>query len=146
MRTQLPAGRSEWTPLAPPTDTERELLARYMAAWEQGDSAALTALLRDDVRWAMPPAALWFEGRDMVELLFANYPITFHGHHRLVAVGANAQLAAAGYIRPHGGSEFHFSGIQLLRVEGGQIAEITSFSSALCKGFELPMSFSPPGV
>ncbi|NVB79908.1 MAG: sigma-70 family RNA polymerase sigma factor [Kofleriaceae bacterium] len=146
MRTHAPVGRSEWTPLAPPSDAERELLARYMAAWERGDSAGLTALLRDDVRWAMPPAALWFEGRAMVETLFANYPMTFHGHHRYVAVGANAQLAAAGYIRPHGASEFHFAGITLLRVEGGQIAEITSFSAALCKGFELPMSFSPPAV
>lgn len=146
MRTLVPSGRSEWMPLAPPTDAERAIVERYMAAWEAGDAAALTALLRDDVRWAMPPAALWFMGRSMVEVLFANYPITFHGHHRLTAIGANGQLAAAGYIRPPGAAEFHFSGIHLLRLEGGQIAEITTFSTALCKGFELPMSFSPPAV
>ena len=41
-----------------------------MAAWEHGDAGELTRMLRDDVRWAMPPAALWFEGRAMVERLF----------------------------------------------------------------------------
>ncbi len=146
MRTLVPSGRADWTPLAPPSEPERELLARYMAAWEAGDAAALTALLRDDVRWAMPPAALWFESKAMVETLFANYPMTFHGTHRLAAIGANAQLAAAAYMRPHGASEHRFSGIHLLRVEHGQVAEITTFSAALCKGFEVPMSFSAPGV
>src|SRR4029079_8937256 len=96
MRARVPSGRADWAPLAPPTDAERALLARYMAAWERDDPGALTQLLRDDVRWAMPPAALWFLGRAAVEQLFRNYPMHFHGEHRLVAAGANRQLAAAG--------------------------------------------------
>jgi RNA polymerase sigma-70 factor (ECF subfamily) len=149
LRTLAPRGRDGWTPLAPPTEEQRALLARYMAAWEQGDAAALTRLLRDDARWAMPPAALWFEGRAAIEDLLARYPMRFHGEHRLVAVGANRQLAAAGYLRPHGAADFRFAGVHLLRVEGAQnvkIAEITTFSAALCRRFELPMIFSPPGV
>jgi RNA polymerase sigma-70 factor, ECF subfamily len=133
-------------PLAPPTNDERALLQRYIAAWEQDDPAALTAMLRDDVRWAMPPATLWFEGRAMVEELFRRFPMRFHGDHRMVAVGANGGLAAAGYLRPHGKADFVFSGIHLLRVEGAQIAEITTFGAPLCRGFELPMIFSAAGV
>jgi RNA polymerase sigma-70 factor, ECF subfamily len=146
MRTLVPSGRSDWVPLAPPTEAERAVLARYMAAWERDDPAALTRMLRDDVRWAMPPAALWFEGRAAVEQLFAYFPMHFHGDHRLVATAANRQLAAAGYLRPHGASELRFSGIHVLRIEGDQIAEITTFSAALCRHFELPMIFSPPAV
>jgi RNA polymerase sigma-70 factor, ECF subfamily len=146
MRELVPTGRSEWTPLAAPTDDERALLARYMAAWERGDASALTQLLRDDVRWAMPPAALWFQGLAAVEQLFSLFPMHFHGEHRLVPIGANGQLAAAGYLKPHGSSDFVFSGIHVLRVEHGQIAEITTFSKDLCHGFELPMIFSVPGV
>ncbi|MEO7096051.1 MAG: nuclear transport factor 2 family protein, partial [Polyangiales bacterium] len=146
MRTLVPSGRTEWAPLAPPTAEQRAVLVRFMAAWESGDAAALTQLLRDDVTWAMPPAALWFRGRAAVEDLLTRFPMQFHGHHRMHAIGANGQLAAAGYLRPHGGTEFRFSGVTLLRLEGEQIAEITSFSSALCRGFDLPMSFSPPGV
>jgi RNA polymerase sigma-70 factor, ECF subfamily len=146
MRERVPSGRTDWAPLAPPTDDERALLARYMAAWERDDPAALIQLLREDVRWAMPPAALWFLGRAAVEQLFSSYPMRFHGEHHFVATGANRQLAAAGYMRPHGAADFRFSGIHLLRVEGDQIAEITSFSAALCRGFELPMIFSPAVV
>ena len=146
MRTLVPSGRSEWTPLAPPTEQERALLARYMSAWEKDDPGALTQLLRDDVRWAMPPAALWFVGIPAIEQLFTLFPMRFHGDHRLVATAANGQLAAAGYMRPHGAPEFRFSGIHLLRTEGDKIAEITTFSAALCRGFELPMIFSAPAV
>jgi RNA polymerase sigma-70 factor (ECF subfamily) len=131
---------------APPTDEDRALLARYMAAWQQDDPRVLTELLRDDVRWAMPPAALWFQGRAAVEHLLALFPMRFHGDHHFVAVGANGQLAAADYLRPHGASEHRLTGIHVLRLEGHQIAEITTFSAALCRGFELPMSFSPAGV
>jgi RNA polymerase sigma-70 factor (ECF subfamily) len=141
MRTLVPSGRESWAPLQPPSAEERAILERYMAAWEAGDAGALTAMLRDDVRWAMPPAALWFLGRAAVEQLFANFPMRFHGEHRLVPVGANGQLAAAGYMRPHGAHEFKLSGIHVLRVEHGQIAEITSFGSPLCARFELPMIF-----
>ncbi|MCE9579080.1 MAG: RNA polymerase subunit sigma-70, partial [Deltaproteobacteria bacterium] len=146
LRTLVPSGRREWAPLAPPTEAERALLARYMAAWERGDANELTGMLRDDVRWAMPPAALWFQGRAAVEDLLSRFPMRFHGDHRLVATGANGQLAAAGYLRPHGADEFRFAGIHVLRVEGEQIAEITTFGAALCRGFELPMIFSAPGV
>ncbi|HUQ06604.1 MAG TPA: RNA polymerase subunit sigma-70 [Kofleriaceae bacterium] len=136
-----PASRGAWTPLGPPSDADRAVLARYMAAWENGDAGALTAMLRDDVRWAMPPAALWFEGRPAVEQLFRLFPMRFHGHHRMVAMGANRQLAAAAYLRAHGAAELRLGGVHVLRLEGEQIAEITTFSSALCRGFELPMIF-----
>jgi RNA polymerase sigma-70 factor, ECF subfamily len=146
MRTLVPSGRADWTPLAPPTEAERAMLARFMEAWERGDPGELTRMLRDDVRWAMPPAALWFAGRAAVDQLFALFPMGFHGDHRMVATAANRQLAAAGYLRPHGAAEFTLSAIHVLRIEGHEIAEITTFGARLCGGFGLPMIFSPPAV
>jgi RNA polymerase sigma-70 factor (ECF subfamily) len=146
MRTLAPSGRREWGPLAPPTDAQRAMLARFIAAWERGDPDELTRMLRDDVKWQMPPAALWFHGRGAVEQLLALFPMSFHGDHRMSATAANRQLAAADYLRPRGASEFRWSGIHVLRTEGDQIAEITTFSAALCRGFDVPMIFSPPPV
>lgn len=133
-------------PVEPPSDEQRAVLARYIAAWEAGDASALTVMLRDDVRWAMPPAKLWFVGRAMVEQLFANFPMRFHGDHRLIETAANGQLAAAGYLRPHGVHEYRFAGVHVLRLAGTQIAEITTFGPPLCARFELPMIFSPGTV
>jgi RNA polymerase sigma-70 factor, ECF subfamily len=139
-RTMSPGSAAE------PTDEERAVLAAYMAAWERADAAALTRLLRDDARWAMPPASLWFDGRAAIEHLLTVFPMDFQGEFRLVATAANRQPAAAAYLRAHGQPDFRLSGIHLLRIGGGKIAEITTFGASLCRGFELPMIFSPPGV
>ena len=46
------------------------------------DAGALTALLREDARWAMPPARLWFDGRAAIARLLALFPIGWHGRRR----------------------------------------------------------------
>jgi RNA polymerase sigma-70 factor (ECF subfamily) len=56
----------------------------------------------------------------------------------VLPVGANRQPAAAAYLRQPGAAEFLFSGLHVLRVEGEQIAEITTFGPTLCAGFRLP--------
>lgn len=122
----------------PPTDDDRALLGRYIAAWEAGDAHALTLLLADDIRFAMPPAALWFQGKPAVENLFANFPMTFHGHHRMIAIGANNQLAVAAYLRPHGQHAYQLGGIHVLATRDEQIVDITNFGTGLCTAFELP--------
>jgi RNA polymerase sigma-70 factor (ECF subfamily) len=145
MRAHVPTGRRDGAP-SPPTNAERAVLATFMAAWERADPAELTRLLREDARWAMPPAALWFDGRAAIERLLTRFPMDFHGHHRMIPTAANRQPAAAGYLRPHGQAEFRLASVHVLRVEGGQIAEITTFAASLCRGFDVPMIFSPPGV
>jgi RNA polymerase sigma-70 factor (ECF subfamily) len=139
MRAQLPPGRQDWTPRLPVSDEERTALRVFMAAWESGDTAELTQLLREDARWAMPPAPLWFDGRAAIANLLALFPPRWQGREfRMVPTGANRQPAAAAYLRQPGQSTYHLSGVHLLRVEGGRIAEITTFASELCLAFALP--------
>jgi RNA polymerase sigma-70 factor (ECF subfamily) len=131
-----PPVRASAAPAAP-TDDERALLAAYMDAWGRADVAALTRLLHDDARWAMPPAPLWFDGRAAIVRLLTLFPMDFHGAFRFVPTAANRQVAAAAYLRPHGQTEFRLSGVHVLRIAGGAIAEITTFSGALCSRFGL---------
>jgi RNA polymerase sigma-70 factor, ECF subfamily len=142
MRTRLPAGRSDWAPAAAPTDAERSVLVRFMDAWERTDATALVALLREDVRWAMPPAPLWFEGWEAIAKLFDRFPPNFYGDGRMVPTSANGQLAAASYIRPHGEAVHHLVALNVLRIEGGEIVEITTFSAQMLNGFGLPATLS----
>jgi RNA polymerase sigma-70 factor (ECF subfamily) len=138
MRARRPAGRSEVTPRAKPSEPERAILQTFMEAWERADSALLTSLLREDARWAMPPAPLWFEGRAAIELLYRLFPIDWQGREfRMLATAANRQPAAAAYMRQAGESSFRGAGIHVLRIEGDQIAEITTFSPELCRAFGL---------
>ncbi|HEY1291846.1 MAG TPA: RNA polymerase subunit sigma-70 [Chloroflexota bacterium] len=123
-----------------PTDAERRALQAFIAAWEAADTPRLVALLCEDARWAMPPAALWFDGRAAIERLYTLYPIDLHGRtFKLVPVGANRQPAAAAYVKSKGESDFVFTALHVLRVDlSGAIAEVITFGPTLCGAFDLP--------
>jgi RNA polymerase sigma-70 factor (ECF subfamily) len=138
MRARLPAGRRDWAPSAPITAEQQTVLRSFMAAWERGDPDEVTQLLREDARWAMPPAALWFDGRAAIASMLRLFPPSFQGEFKMVATAANRQPAAAAYLRRAGESELRLSAVLVLRIEAGQIAELTTFSADLCAAFKLP--------
>jgi RNA polymerase sigma-70 factor (ECF subfamily) len=138
LRARLPGPRTEWAPERTPTDEETALLRRYMAAWERADPSVLVAMMQEDVRWAMPPAPLWFDGRDAIAKLFDAFPIGWNGELRMAATAANRQPAMATYVRPPGGSTFELAGLTVLRIEDGRIVELTNFGPELLRGFGLP--------
>ena len=51
-------------PAAPEDEAQRELLARYVEAFEQYDMEALTSLIHEDATQSMPPFDLWLRGRE----------------------------------------------------------------------------------
>ena len=141
LRARQPAGRLEWASAGPRSVDEHAVLEAYMDAWERADAAALTALLREDARWAMPPAALWFDGRPAITQLLERYPIDWRGRDvRMVPTAANRQPAAAAYLRYPGESAYRLASLNVLRILGGKIAEITTFAPGLCRAFDLPDS------
>ena len=62
LKEHLPEQRLEWD--APGSSAERELLARYVKASEDGDAHAIAALMHEDARFSMPPEPGLFVGRD----------------------------------------------------------------------------------
>lgn len=71
-RVTLAQRRPEPSDLADPEDqTQRELLARYVAAFESHDVAELTAVLHDDAVASMPPFAWRLEGGRAIAALAA---------------------------------------------------------------------------
>ena len=138
LQARFPGPRYGWTLERTPTDAEAALLQRFMAAWERADAAALVGMMREDVRWAMPPAPLWFDGRDAIAKLFDAFPIGWNGEYRVVATAANRQPAMATYIRQPGRSEFTLAVLTVLRFDAGRIVELTNFAPELLRRFGLP--------
>jgi RNA polymerase sigma-70 factor (TIGR02960 family) len=118
-------------------DDERRLLDGFIDAHERVDTDAVAALARDDIRITMPPFPLLYEGIEAILPLMTE-GLTSAGEWRLVATSANRLPAAACYLRPPGGSEFRAFKIDVLRIEGGAIAEITTFGNQLFEAFGLP--------
>jgi RNA polymerase sigma-70 factor, ECF subfamily len=125
LKAHLPPSRLDWAPLGEPSASERALLQRYMQAHESGDMDSLARLLREDARVSAAPLPLWFDGREA--FLASARRSAAAGRFRFLATGANRQLAAGSYVREADGSAYRPLAIDVLRIEGDQIAEITSF-------------------
>jgi len=143
LRQQLPAPRLEWGPVSHPTEVEQETLQRYMEATERGDVAALANLLNEDAVLAMPAWSEHFVGRDAIvaALVEGGFGSESFGELRCRATWANRQPAVANYRRPPGKSDYEAFALDVLRIENGQIKEITAFfSSELFIASDLPLT------
>jgi RNA polymerase sigma-70 factor (ECF subfamily) len=137
MRQHLPRRRVEWSPAANPSRAELALLRSYMDAHERGDVDALARLLRDDVRLSAPPLPRHRDGRDA--FLAAVRRSAVPGRFRYVPTRANGQPAAASYVRRDGDRAHRPLAIDVLRIEGGLVAEVSVFLRAdLFPAFGLP--------
>ncbi|GAA3053795.1 RNA polymerase subunit sigma-70 [Actinokineospora globicatena] len=138
LRDHLPARRDDWA-AREPSAAERDLLARFIDAHERCDAPAALAVAAEDIRVTMPPNPLRFDGRDAIAgLLERAFGPDRDGDWRLLPTSANRMPAAASYLRRPGDTEFRAFKLDVLRVVGGEIAEITTFGYALFDHFGLP--------
>jgi RNA polymerase sigma-70 factor (ECF subfamily) len=147
LREALPGRREDWSVAAraEPAPADRELLRRYMEAVARADFDAMAELVREDAVLTMPPNPFWFTTREAIFAFIRPHldPASpaFVGHWRNLPTRANGQPAVANYLRRPGTSVFRAQVLDVLRVEDGLIAEITSFEPHLFAAFGLPMTF-----
>jgi RNA polymerase sigma-70 factor (TIGR02960 family) len=138
MQQSLPSRRGEWSVGSPSTE-ELELLAQFIDAHERCDAAAALAIAAKDIRIAMPPDGIVFLGRDLIApLLESAFGEEREGDWRLLPTSANRMPTAASYLRRPGDTLFRPFKFDVLRVEHGRIAEITTFGAGLFAAFDLP--------
>ncbi len=106
----------------------RSLLFRYVAAWEAADSAALVAVLREDVALTMPPLPIWFGGRADIQSFLDGYLFKSLDPFKvkLEAVRANGSPAFATYQMDKDGV-YRAAALQILTIENGLITEINDY-------------------
>jgi RNA polymerase sigma-70 factor, ECF subfamily len=139
LRDRLGERRMEWARSSEPSEEERELLRRYVDAHERADAEALAELLREDARLTMPPHPTWYAGRKAILIAARQGFDPEFGDLRTVVAAANRQPAAAHYLRRPGESEYRPLALDVLRIDGGRVAEITSFVfPGLFPAFGLP--------
>jgi RNA polymerase sigma-70 factor (TIGR02960 family) len=135
MQEHLPARRSEWS-AGEPSAEERALLDQFIDAHERGDAALAVSIASQDLRITMPPAPYLFEGLDTIAPLLRS--ALSEGEWRLLPTFANRMPTAASYLRQEGDTKFRAFKFDVLRIEHGRIAEITTFGPALFAAFGLP--------
>jgi RNA polymerase sigma-70 factor (ECF subfamily) len=133
-RARVPAR----TPSPPePTDAEtRDLLARYVQAWEARDAIALASLLRDDATLTMPPTPEMV-GRDAIQTLLHGV-FSDLGDIRVINVPVSGGPGFAAYHRARGEAQFLAHALQGLTVAGdGIVALHTYLDTSLFRRFGL---------
>jgi RNA polymerase sigma-70 factor (ECF subfamily) len=119
----------------PPRDPEPDVVRAYIRSWEDHDVDGLVALLRDDLVFAMPPFATWFDNRVEFErfLRESTFSQRWAGGFRVLPMRANDRPAFAFY---HQGKR---SSIQVLDFENGKVARIITFiGDPYFRGFDVP--------
>ena len=138
LKDHLPEQRLEWD--APGSSAERQLLARYVEASENGDAHAIAALMHEDARFSMPPEPGLFVGRDTIVgyWLEGGFGTEEFGRFKILHTRANRQPAIANYVLAPGDDTYRSMALDVLKIEGGAISEIITFGSKSFAWFGLP--------
>ena len=105
---------------------QKELLARYLEAFERYDVDALTALMHEDATLSMPPYTLWLQGAEAIRAWLGGRGIGCKGS-RLLATAACGAPAFAQWRPAESGSGHDAWAIIVLHLRGSRIADMVSF-------------------
>ncbi|MFF9036632.1 RNA polymerase subunit sigma-70 [Streptomyces sp. NPDC014892] len=145
MREHLPAERQDWTGGAEDAGT-RELVRRYTEASVATDVEALASMLRDDVRFSMPPTPGLYVGRDTVVKYMVESGFEGMKGLRAVQTTVNRQPALAFYLWQQQKGAYLPLTIDVLRITGGEITEIITFHDDRFPQLGLPAHLPADGT
>jgi RNA polymerase sigma-70 factor (ECF subfamily) len=116
----------------------RELVQRFVDAFEGGDVEAIVAMLAEDATFAMPPYEEWYLGREAIAdswLMPGEAPPGL----RYLPARANGQPAVGAYALDRERRLFLPIALDVLTLRGEQIAAVTAFRTPTIFGrFGLP--------
>lgn len=144
-RSQIKDAHPEETEIHEPTsETERDLLDRFVAAMYANDIKELVAVLTEDAVYEMPPFPAWFRGAEVIgRMVDAQSPAEGPGDHLLVPTAANGQPAFGLYMPDDYGIHRAFN-LQVLTVTPRGISHVVAFFDLrLFARFGLPETATP---
>ena len=143
VNSALPRARADMARLSPEPDDldepgdrpRRQLLDRYVAAFERADIPALAGLMRADIALEMPPLTGWFRGRDEVLAFLGERVLPEAVRFRTTITEANGQPAALNHARDADG-RWHPHALHVPTFTSAGIAHLAIFlDPEVCRRF-----------
>ncbi|HET7137959.1 MAG TPA: sigma-70 family RNA polymerase sigma factor [Gaiellaceae bacterium] len=125
-RARATIASRDLTKSEPAEEIDRELLERYVAAFEAYDIEALTSLIQEDATQSMPPFDLWLRGRDDIITWWFGPGIGCQGSRVLPVGSVNGSPAFAQY-KPAEGGGYEPWALQVLEIADGRVVEFSFF-------------------
>jgi RNA polymerase sigma-70 factor (ECF subfamily) len=116
-------------------DRVRELVDRYMEAWERTDVDTVMEMLAEDASFAMPPLASWFSGEESIRIFLEGWPLSGTWRWRPLQAQANGQPALAFYIWDENEEAYMPFALNVLTFRGERISDVTAF---VARATEIP--------
>ncbi len=140
----LPERTQQATLRALGDETLREIVQRYVEAWDSGDPDAVVAMLAEDAAFSMPPNATWFRGREAILEFLPRGPLSIP--RRFVPLRANGQPAFATYRWVADEARWLGNAIHVitLRDDGGIVDAVAFLSLDLFPAFGVPPVLDAP--
>jgi len=141
---RLPARSQQATLQALGDERLREIVDRFIEAWERADVGSVVAMLAHDATITMPPRPTWYRGRDAVASFLGAVALAAGTRWRLLPVKANGQLAFGEYRWNETTQCFIAEAVTVLTIADALIADITAFRRPdLFAHFGLPEQLEP---
>lgn len=107
-------------------DGVREVVQKYVDAWDREDIDGVVAMLTEDAAFSMPPLASWYSGADLSDFLKVG-PLSGEWRWHHVYVVASGQPALAFYEWDESEQAYLAFGLNILTLRGEQISDVTAF-------------------
>jgi RNA polymerase sigma-70 factor (ECF subfamily) len=141
---RLPAQSQQSTLRALGDERLREVVDRFVEAWERADVGSVVAMLAQDATIAMPPRPTWYRGRDAIAIFLRDVVLAPGTRWKLVLTSASGQLALAEYRWNQTSNRFVAEALSVLTMTDALIADITAFRRPdLFAAFGLPDELEP---
>jgi RNA polymerase sigma-70 factor (ECF subfamily) len=144
LELELPARSQQETLRALGDQRSRELVARFVDAWNRADVAAIVAMLSQEASFSMPPLPTWFGGRDDIAAFltrFLDVERTSGSIWRYQPTSASGQPAMAGYRRKGESEGDRLDALVVITFDGELVAALTTFM-----GVGTLARIAPPGT
>jgi RNA polymerase sigma-70 factor (ECF subfamily) len=138
--TMAASDQTEDRPSPQLAEENRDLLARYVDAFQRYDIDRLVALLHEDASISMPPFEMWIRGREELRGWYTGWGGGCGGS-RMIPVTANGSPAFGQYKPDGDGTRLVPWCIQVPEISGGRITHIHHFlatDTSLFERFGLP--------
>ncbi len=110
----------------------REVVRKYVDAWDREDIDGVVAMLTEDAAFSMPPLASWYSGPDLPGFLTVG-PLSGEWRWRHLFVWASGQPALAFYEWDERAKTHLPFALNVLTLRGEQISDVTAF---VCRSIE----------
>ena len=141
LKQRYPRESAEKTHLT--EERQKQLLERYLHAWETADIDGIVSMLIEEAAFPMPPLPSWYQGRAAIRafLMVTSLAGDAAGRWRLLPIYANGLPGFAFYLREENTRMYLPFALQVLSFEGELLSTVTTFGTPeLFPAFSLPAS------